>query len=223
MIELTTLVANVESVGSDQHPIGAALVKVTRKREPDVVTVLQAYNAREWLRELAEEAGYKHRQYVGREASGIAVLVRRGVKIRERRALVMKRRWQGPPSKGGRWHDPRTYPALVLEKEDQLFRELGVHLPTFNNPVAQAESLDAIARWLRAGGVGARKAAGDFNRKAEQLEATARAAEAQLIPSGKVDHALSTGGRTFGERVVTPRGAHGWTIYTQRNDRKRDR
>ena len=203
--DITVLAANIETRKASQ-----SLLNLIHKHDPDVVIVEQAYRARRWLRRIK---GYQHRQYWGPEASGIAVLVRDGIRINRRRKLRMKRTWVGP--KAGRFHQPRVYPALVLIKGAVTFRVLGIHLPTRNQPVAQDESLRRIVKYFREHPNSPIIAAGDWNRKANELEATARACDAELLHVGKVDHAIVRGiTRPEHGRLPTPAGAHGWALYT---------
>lgn len=215
---LSVIAANIESVGSAGHPIGDRLIATIRDLEPDVVVVEQAYNARGWLGKIE---GYRLRQYRGKEASDIAVLIRDGINLQARRALRMKLKWHGPDSKGGRQHPPRVYPALVVVKGGVAFRVLGIHFPTFNNPAAQAESADAVAEWF------ARQpapsiAAGDWNREARELEELARRCGADVLSAqAKVDHALAKNvADSTKQKLPMPSGVHGWSRYTIEGSRE---
>jgi hypothetical protein len=204
---LTVIAANIESVGKSD-PLAALI----REHEPDVVIVEQAYNARRFLRGIG---GYRAMQYRGKEGSGIAVLVKHGIKVQARRPIRMLRYWNGPASKGGRQHRPRVYPALVLAKGRVTFRVLGIHLPTFNNPAAQAESLVAVTRWFNRHPDVPSLAAGDWNRERNQLEDTAAEAGASILSDRtKVDHALVTNCvRASADKLPMPVGPHGWSKY----------
>lgn len=203
--QLKVLAANIET-----HKASPDLLKLIRRHNPDVVIVEQAYRARLWLRSIRK---YRSRQYWGPEASGIAVLVRRDIRIVRRTALRMKLSWTGP--KAGRRHAPRVYPALVLHKGAVAFRVLGIHLPSHNNAVAQVESLRAVVRYFRDHPNSPVIAAGDWNREARHLEDTARLCDANLLAVGKVDHAIARGVDTVDHgRLPTPEGAHGWALYT---------
>jgi endonuclease/exonuclease/phosphatase family metal-dependent hydrolase len=211
-VPVVALAANIES-----RRFSWLLRRHIRIHRPDVVIVEQAYRARPWLRRIARKLGYAHVQFArgefgSNEAHGIAVLVRRDVKIKRRMALVMDRRWVGP--KAGKWHDPRVYPALVLRKQGVTFRALGIHFPTHNQPAAQAESMRAVKRYFRNHPNSPVVAAGDWNRVAGEMWALADDCDAELLPLGKVDHALvrNVNPRDT-ERLPKPRYAHGWALY----------
>lgn len=184
-----------------------------RHNQPDVAIALQAYRARDSLHRIGRDLGYAHHQLEGAEAKGIAMLVREDLKVREWRELKMDLEWHGPPSKGGRRHDPRTYPIVVLEKDGRIWRKAAVHLPTHNNPAAQAESLKRIFAWLARGD---RSAEGDWNMEAHQLADAirARGLDAELVSARtKVDHQIVADLRSRAERLDGPSGTHGWTKY----------
>lgn len=202
---LTLVVCNIESVKRSE-----ALLAQIREHEPDVVIVLQAYRARRFLHGIG---GYRHKQFRGGEAKGIAVLVKHGVRIQAHRALRMKTWWTGP--KAGKRHSPRVYPASVLVKGGVAFRVLGIHLPTHNCPGAQDESLKAVIRWFGQHPDAPSIAAGDWNREVRELVGTAAACGAQILSAKtKVDHALTNVERNSQQRLPTPPGAHGWSRFT---------
>ena len=199
---LRILVANIESART--RPELAILIDQHR---PDVVIVLQAYRARVWLNGIP---GYQNWQYRGVEASGIAVLVGSTIKLKRRRALRMTRPWIGP--KAGHKHRPRTYPRLRLQKAGHWVRLLPVHLPTHNNPAAQAESLAAVRRWVVAVPNVFSVAAGDWNRMVEELVTL----QLPVLTVGKVDHAVTSerpGTVAVCRRLPTPDDCHGWGLY----------
>lgn len=206
-VRLSVLAANIESRTSSPE-----LARLIEQHQPDVVVVEQAYRARAWL---AGIDGYKHRQYKprkGAEWHGIAILVRRGVAIKRRQALVMKRDWTGP--KADKRHEPRVYPALVLSKDGVTFRVLGIHWPTHNNLDAQAESRHAVADYFAAHPDSPVIAAGDYNAEARELEALAVTCGAELLPAGKVDHALVRNVKhRVTRRLPKPEFAHGWALF----------
>lgn len=204
---LSVIAANIESLGKSPP-----LLALIREHEPDVVVIEQAYNARAFLRGIG---GYRLRQYRGTEAKGIAVLVKHGVRIEGRRPLQMRLSWNGPASKGGRRHPPRTYPSLRLTKGGVTFRVLGIHFPTFNNPAAQAESAEAVEEWFNHSDLPA-IAAGDWNREAHQLEPIARGCSAEVLTGRtKVDHAMTKNVEHGTRRPLPmPPGPHGWAKYT---------
>lgn len=202
---LKVMAANIES-----RKRSPELLRQIELEEPDVVIVEQAYYARRFLRGIG---GYHHRQYHGPEASGIAVLVKHGVRIERRRPLRMTRSWIGP--KAGHKHPPRTYPALRLVKSGVTFRVLGIHFPTHNNKAAQAESEVAVAMWFSRNPAAPAIAAGDWNRLDRELADLADECDAELLSAGKVDHALVAATDPHSRRrLPTPEGAHGWALYT---------
>lgn len=201
--------ANIETP-HDSPTARAELPRLMKEHEPDAVGALQAYHDHDLLLQIGRDLGYRLRQYQGEESRGIAVLVREDVRILHRRAIQMSERWTGP--KAGLPHPPRTFPSLRLGKNDDELRTLWAHLPTFNNPKAQTESLTAIEKWLANPGV----VLGDWNREEHQLAVLAAATGAQVLSPGrtKVDHAVAKGVRDVtAVRLPTPKGCHGWGLY----------
>lgn len=214
MTAVEVLCTNIETVRRSR-----ALGRLVRKHRPDVAVVLQAYRAGLWLR-VRFSARYKVRQYPGKEARGIAVLVRRGrrrgVRIERRQAWRMRQMWTGP--KAGIRHDPRTYPDFRLTKQGVAFGLLAVHFPTLNqgiNAAAMRESFDAVTRWFDALTIPG-LAVGDYNREAHQLAPLVTATGATLRSGGKVDHALVRGMRATVRKVPKEQAqplTHGWSRY----------
>lgn len=200
------IAANIESLVASP-----ALAELINRYHPDVVVVEQAYHAHDWLNSIP---GYRLYQYQGHESKGIAVLIRNDIKMDHRRALRMRLRWHGPPVKGGGLHQPRTYPAFRL-RDGIVIRLLALHLPTHNNPAAQAESMAAAEEYLNRHPAMTSVAVGDWNRVRRELAALVDATGAEIMSAGKVDHAVVTNAdRIVSKRLPTPEGAHGWGLYT---------
>lgn len=207
MVEFNIMAANIES-----RVWAPPLGRLIREYQPDAVVMPQAANARDWL--AGGFPRYKLRQYQDRpegEWAGIAILVRRGISIEHRRALVMDEEWVGP--KADKHHEPRVYPILRLSKENALLRLLGLHFPTANADVAQDESKDAIVRYFKNHDSVA--AVGDYNMSREEMLILKQRAEAKFRTVGKVDHGLFSQNVSHisATRLPTPDGFHGWGMY----------
>jgi exonuclease III len=193
------------------------LRQAIERHRPDVVVVTEAYHARAWLLAIALRLGYRLRQYSrarGAEAPGIAVLVKRQLRVVNRWPMRMGHRWTWR----GRVRRPRVYPALVLADGSWIWRLLAVHLPpggpAGENAEAWAESWRRAASWLSRHDQAA--APGDWNALAREL-AGKLLPGMQLVVGTKVDHMVTVGlehRRTERLSRLQPQGMHGWVLYT---------
>jgi len=206
-VPVKVLAANIES--RRRSPLLWVHIK---RHKPDVVITEQSFRARRFLSKIRGYQASHFEPRGGAEWNGIAVLVRNDITVHNVKALVMNKKWIGP--KAGKHHDPRVYPALVLRKCGVVFRVLGIHLPTHNQPAAQKESVEAVAAYFRAHDNSPVVAAGDWNRRDNELDGLAQSARAELLSGGKVDHALVA--RVVfrrSKRLLKPIYAHGWMLY----------
>jgi hypothetical protein len=211
----TILTANIASrrIVRPLRPGAPSPLRVAiREHSPDVVVITEAYHARPWLRGVAKLEGYRLHQYTrdeGPEAPGIAVLVRRPLRVARRWPMRMFKRWTGPH---GREHAPRTYPVFTIAE-----RLLAAHLPSGgpdgDNAAAWAESWRRITAWMARHDQAI--AVGDFNALQGEL-ATRLPDGLQLVVGTKVDHAVTRGMRhvsTQRLKDLQPEGMHGWVVY----------
>lgn len=206
-VPVEVIAANIES-----RRFSPKLRRLIKEHKPDVVIAEQAFRARRFLASIKGYQAHQWQDKPGGEWSGIAVLVRNDVDVMSVKPLVMSMSWTGP--KAGKRHEPRVYPALVLRKEGVFFRVLGIHFPTHNQPMQQKESAQAIAAYFRSHDNSPVIAAGDWNRRADELDGLAQLARAELIPLGKVDHALVARlAHRRTKRLPKPHYAHGWALY----------
>lgn len=202
------LSANIES-----RAVSPTLWRHIRTFKPDVVVVQQAYRARAFLKRIKGYNVYHWKDVRGGEWNGIAVLVRKDVEVVKVKTLVMKRHWTGP--KAGKRHEPRVYPAFRLRKEDAELYLLGIHLPTHNEKLAQAESFDKIADYFWTHKNSGVVAVGDWNTEAHNMQGIEKHVQGFYRATGKVDGMLSARVKYInGKRVPFPRYAHGWGIHT---------
>jgi endonuclease/exonuclease/phosphatase family metal-dependent hydrolase len=213
------LSANIES-----RAVSPTLWQNIRKHNPDVVVVQQAYRARAWLKTLRGYKSYHEIDRKGGEWNGVAVLVRKDIQVVNIRHLVMTEPWTG--GKAGKRHEPRVYPVVRLRKgvgEDLYV--VGVHLPTFNDKDAQAESFREIEEYFKAHENGSVVAVGDWNNEASNpgIRNIVDAVDGRYNETGKVDGMLSARVKYLGGgRVPFPRYAHGWGVHTVQVPNKKD-
>lgn len=195
---LSLFVANVE-----YHD---GIDAILREHKPDAALLQQA-------NKVGMKPGYHTKGFrFSAEAKDIKTLVRHGVPIEARKALIMTEPWVGP--KAGRRHDGRVYTALDL-KTPWL---VNVHFPTGGpygpNAKAWAESADRIAQFFahhdRPVIVG-----GDWNATHAELAPLVKRIDGRITSLGKVDHVIYRGAKLL--RTVDidqPAYAHGWGIAT---------
>jgi endonuclease/exonuclease/phosphatase family metal-dependent hydrolase len=199
------LTANIAGDAS-VPPLRAAI----RETRPDVVIVTEAQRARRFLRGIGGYELYQYTRHQGREAPGVAVLVRHGLRVLRRRPMRMRQPWAFHRPRG-----PRTYPVLVLANGADRLPLLGVHFPTGGpsgpNAAAWWESWRRAAGWLSRHDRAV--AAGDWNALQAELARLLPPA-LQLVVGTKVDHAVTHGMRhNRTRRLDPPPGMHGWILY----------
>lgn len=198
-----------------------------KAHRPKVVVCSEAQRATAFLREFK---GYRLRQGSrsdGAEAPGVAVLVRRRMKIRWERLEKMRKRWWGPFTGRIRW--PRVYRKLTVWTGGVRWPLYAAHLPPGGpsggvktrgrNKPAWDESARRVSRWLKI----RRRAAvfGDLN--ATLFEVTkhiGRPANARVDSIGKVTHAVTKGARVRTQSIKPPKGLHGWGLFVLTKGKK---
>lgn len=221
---LKVSIANVGGVAIPQ--VGAML----DERQPDVMVISEAYNAREHLAVVAENKGYVLRQFgpdSGAEAPGIALLVRGDVTIVDRVALTMSEPWyfRGSCTAALNQRAPRVFPAVTLQVGSSVWRVIGVHFPPGGpaggscntggqNGPAWQESKQAVQAYAANHPDARVIAAGDFNATANEM--SSQFPGFSLKAGSKVDHAISREGRGVSFDWVNSNSAqsgHGWNTF----------
>ncbi|WP_408895921.1 hypothetical protein ACJ5H2_13480 [Nocardioides sp. R1-1] len=200
------------------------LRNLVKNRRPELVVLTEAYHVRVFLRLLCTLYGYrlKHpgRRH-GAEAPDIAVMVRRDGVIVGRWFRKMLRVWWGPFRYPKSKRRPRVYQILQVRFHGVLWPLYLLHWPPGGpsggvltrgaNAGAWAESMKDFTAWLAAVEAGA--GIGDANANRKQLN--------RLLPrwvrvrmSSGVDAVMSKGLHTSVEHLNSPRGMHGWAIFT---------
>lgn len=186
------------------------LQAMIRNQSPDVLVLFEARNLHGRLAGL----GYQVVQYAPRARrkgnvsnnGNVAILIRSGLRISGRLALVMGVFWKGP--KHGRPQDPRTYRWVRVRKGGRVWKVGGFHLPF--GAAARAESQTAIVAWFKRTAKGrATVAVGDWNMTRSQLQTSiAGPAGARIAAPGgtAVDMALY---RSCALAGATSLGRHG--------------
>lgn len=166
--------------------------------DPHVVSVQQANGVDLNLR------GYRTiragRSYEGR---GVALLVRKDVKVLEVKRFKMTEPWTGP--KAGKRHKPREYVAALCEYRGTEFWVVGIHGPFGTKPQAEVDRF--IAGFAKRHPGRPVFFAGDFNESAHHMEQLAEDFDGDYEPVGKVDGVVSRDAKkVVAHRRLAPEG-----------------
>lgn len=182
--------------------------------QPQVVTMTQAYNIGPWAKTFSDYNLSQFPLSMGPEATAVAVLLRHDVEIWDVRSMSMTRDWFGPVH--GNHHEPRIYPVFKLTYKGKSFNFIGVHAPTANNKLAQAETWNRLERFYINHPYQRNIILGDLNATVTTLQ---RALPPFTIHRGaKVDHLLTSSKVSVSNvtRHEVPEGLHGFVSFNTR-------
>lgn len=141
-----TLIAWNIYVGTTAKAARNALREMIKDFRPEVFGLMEAANLYGDLHGLGYEViQLKPRGRRHQAAANVAIMVRRGIPIKGRFALRMKRRWKGP--KLGLAQDPRIYRWVKIVWAGRVWKIGVAHTPF--GAAARKESNNALVKWFK--------------------------------------------------------------------------
>jgi hypothetical protein len=199
------MTANIEYIHAPEL-LAAAL-------EENAVDIAFIQQANPVVRYLGDIDGYHlHRVGITTEAHDLAMLVHRGHKVTEQKAIrVPGSRWTGPIH--GNRHGRKVFHAALI---DDLFWAVNIHLPTqrpTTNANARYASFDRLAQFADHRAGRPIVMGGDWNTSVHGLEPFASRIDGHVAGSG-IDNFVYRGAHHFdtNDRIPRPGGTHGWVI-----------
>lgn len=149
MTEVLDILAWNVYIGNRPETVVQHLEGILREKDPEVAVLMEATRVQGHLYGL----GYHVIQMKPRPLkpgnqpgqANIAILVRKDLEIKKKRALRMKTFWIGP--KHGWPQDPRVYRSVKVKKRNKTWKIGGAHTPF--GVAARNESRIRLVAWLK--------------------------------------------------------------------------